>query len=1037
MPYDEVARDGFECAFGRFYALPGRVERVEGSHLRSMFLPKLRPGQGTSYDFVRGQLKHYGVQYEEEEFSGNGTLLMKKVLQAGKCDKVPEHIITLQKQMHAEWLDKLTPEELSGHPNWVMEKFFLSNGEPDPTKASTVVGIPLPQFSSYRAGELREAASKVPGLHQATGSGPNTQTIFLGWDQRAVTKAASGHAATEAKKVQDAKEERDTERSEMHSDYLRSLKKNQKASPVGSYIIDCEEIEKEWPDQADDLNLDIRPTEGPDVFEADFEFGVLEGVMVISLKENAILDYCAKLDREADKEYYWDHEEDDNDNDDDEDDDEQDDDDDELGYREKPTTGTKRGAVAPKGRGQPSKKVKTASAQCLTYMLRSRCRETGEGMIYFQDEPGTITFKGGNLASFTAVAALPCVGRHVKFTGRKISGVAAHSGSSWNDYSEHHIRPFVTPTIPPLLHQETDEGIPAEFCRFNHFSRKSSAKSLRRKYEKLLLPERSKLQIFQTTTIPEERLSAGGDEIDDPSIHDDFGRQTIARWKRSGGKSKEWRKRPWQSRSFVPPSAPESFLKQFLAPKNPRWTDASRSSKARLENSWLKSATTEALACSSDDYDHQSDADNNAAWPPGQSDGSAHESVYGRAPVKQDKSGMSGDNTSVDLPNEAYSGAIIGDRFQLGVLIKEHKSPGERTYAVNDLRAPENRLLARMYSLAELSGKCRDARKRHMKRLIRRENVCDIRQDGKRFIVYPWNTSPFPLGARQHTAQNQAQQGTRRPESFKGFHNVTEFPSLSSKQPPARSKIFWETSEVQRLFQTPRKQSLPAVGTITPPTTLNDPESPVSGPASIPKRKRHRWKKARKKDQLKDYEATEPEELEVLSKTVNPSFSSRTEINKYLELKWESIMDMAAEIDGLDLHEVEMSLWNYFGDPSIQRTVAIEMLAGRERWFIDQLDYVRTVMSIMSQHFHVQDRRKEIDHLAEKEERLRGQQKQIAFSEHKLRVRLMKSKEGKKKERVKDFYEDICRELNIIEVALEDTVQKQEAILAGGDHSCG
>lgn len=438
MPYDEVARDGFECAFGRFYALPGRVERVEGSHLRGMFLPKLRPGQGTSYDFVLDQLKHYGVQYEEEEFSGNGTLLMKKVLQAGKCDKVPKHITALQKQMHVEWLDKLTPEELSDHPNWVMEKFFLSNGEPDPTKASTVVGIPLPRFSSYRAGELREAASKVPGLHQATGSGPKTQTIFLGWDKRAVSKAASVHAAIEARKLQDAKEERDTERSEMHLDYLRSLKKNQKPSPVGSYIIDCEEIEQQWPDQSDNLNLDILPTEDPNVFEADFEFGVLEGVMVISTEESAILNYCVERNREADREHYWDEEEEeDDDNDDDEDDDEQDDDDDEVGYNEKPTKGTKRGAVTPKGRGQPSKKVKTASAQCLTYMLRSRCRETGEGTIYSQDQPGSITFKGGNLASFTAVAALPCVGQHVKFTGRKISGVAAHSGTSWNDYSEH------------------------------------------------------------------------------------------------------------------------------------------------------------------------------------------------------------------------------------------------------------------------------------------------------------------------------------------------------------------------------------------------------------------------------------------------------------------------------------------------------------------------------------------------------------------------------------------------------------------------
>ena len=124
MSYDreDISRDGFVCAYGRFYAQPGSVERVEGSSLSSMFLPSLTAeGQKQirqSYDdnFVRGQLKHYGVDFDEEEISGCGTLLMKKVLQAGKCDKVPDHIAALREQMHAEWLNKMSPGDLSGQP---------------------------------------------------------------------------------------------------------------------------------------------------------------------------------------------------------------------------------------------------------------------------------------------------------------------------------------------------------------------------------------------------------------------------------------------------------------------------------------------------------------------------------------------------------------------------------------------------------------------------------------------------------------------------------------------------------------------------------------------------------------------------------------------------------------------------------------------------------------------------------------------------------------------------------------------------------
>jgi hypothetical protein len=92
MSYDDIARNGFTCAFGRFYA-KGRVERIDGSRLKAMFLPRLTPEANKLLrdhsDFVRGQLQHYGVDYDETQFSGNGTLLLKKVLQAGKVRRAP------------------------------------------------------------------------------------------------------------------------------------------------------------------------------------------------------------------------------------------------------------------------------------------------------------------------------------------------------------------------------------------------------------------------------------------------------------------------------------------------------------------------------------------------------------------------------------------------------------------------------------------------------------------------------------------------------------------------------------------------------------------------------------------------------------------------------------------------------------------------------------------------------------------------------------------------------------------------------------
>jgi len=99
--------------------------------------------------------------------------------------------------MHTEWLEKQT-EELSSHLEWIIEKYFVDgSGNPDPTKTAEVVGIPYPHSSNYRTGQLREAAGRVSGLHQATGWG-STQTIYLGWDQGAVKEAAENHGTKEA-----------------------------------------------------------------------------------------------------------------------------------------------------------------------------------------------------------------------------------------------------------------------------------------------------------------------------------------------------------------------------------------------------------------------------------------------------------------------------------------------------------------------------------------------------------------------------------------------------------------------------------------------------------------------------------------------------------------------------------------------------------------------------------------------------------------------------------------------------------------------
>lgn len=87
-PYRNISRDGFEAGFDRFYAMPGRVERVDGDVLQRMFVPKQTASaqarlREDSY-FVEGQLKHYGIQATPGDLTGTGSKFLKKQILAGK-----------------------------------------------------------------------------------------------------------------------------------------------------------------------------------------------------------------------------------------------------------------------------------------------------------------------------------------------------------------------------------------------------------------------------------------------------------------------------------------------------------------------------------------------------------------------------------------------------------------------------------------------------------------------------------------------------------------------------------------------------------------------------------------------------------------------------------------------------------------------------------------------------------------------------------------------------------------------------------------
>jgi len=86
MPTKPFIQYPFESSYGRFTALG--VERVALGRLKAMFLPSLSvkgaEALRTHANFVRSQLMHRGLNFQEEDSIGRDIEVMKSALLTGR-----------------------------------------------------------------------------------------------------------------------------------------------------------------------------------------------------------------------------------------------------------------------------------------------------------------------------------------------------------------------------------------------------------------------------------------------------------------------------------------------------------------------------------------------------------------------------------------------------------------------------------------------------------------------------------------------------------------------------------------------------------------------------------------------------------------------------------------------------------------------------------------------------------------------------------------------------------------------------------------
>lgn len=169
------------------------------------------------------------------------------------------------------------------------------------------------------------------------------------------------------------------------------------ATIIGGYAISCKAIKEEWPDQGDDLALDINNSNTPGVFEASFDFGILEGAMVLSKSETLLEEHIEKLEEE----------------------------DSDSSDEDSP------------GRDNPKKVAsKGLSANNLEFHLQWRGRSLSDDTEYSGPYYGSIKFTSKTFKKFSGTVDLAFVGGSVEIKGEKVTDEATGDASDWNDYGE-------------------------------------------------------------------------------------------------------------------------------------------------------------------------------------------------------------------------------------------------------------------------------------------------------------------------------------------------------------------------------------------------------------------------------------------------------------------------------------------------------------------------------------------------------------------------------------------------------------------------
>ena len=229
----------------------------------------------------------YTTEYDQCDEVPREMLDLEALLRQDHQTKNEAHILSQKEQVkdHFKSLDSYAAQANYSPRLFVATFFHASRDTEEEVQAKAAIALPGLQDTAT----MRAAAERL-ALHTQSCGQDDERTLVVGQDRQAVLSLAYSREQEQAQKREQDRNKDWDQTLDKHHSFIKSLPLSSQTQEfsvncaVGQYKIRCPEIERNWhPD-----SMDLQVIDDCDDSITDFDFGVIEGVMMLDTDEDLL-----------------------------------------------------------------------------------------------------------------------------------------------------------------------------------------------------------------------------------------------------------------------------------------------------------------------------------------------------------------------------------------------------------------------------------------------------------------------------------------------------------------------------------------------------------------------------------------------------------------------------------------------------------------------------------------------------------------------------------------------------------------------------